>query len=117
MVFGGSPLPANFGLKGRYTIQRYLGGGKMGGVYRAYDLLAGLNVAIKQSFMSSDSELHTQFIREAQLLYRLEHRGLPKVFDYFVEQKDQYMVMSFIPGPTLRERIKSSSSHLAINQV
>src|ERR1051325_2927718 len=108
-----TPLSVNFKLKGRYTILRFIGGGRMGAVYLAQDILSGINVAIKQSFLSDNEELYTQFLREAQLLNKLDHRGLPKVLDYFEEQHDQYMVMSFISGRNLRDILKASPSPLS----
>jgi len=45
---------------------------------------------------------HTdRFLREALLLARLEHFAIPALYDYFAEDGYWYMVMDYIPGPTL----------------
>ena len=48
-----------------------------------------------------------QFLREAQLLAGLRHEGLPRVTDYFVIGKEQYLVMDFIPGEDLSHRLET----------
>jgi serine/threonine protein kinase/N-acetylneuraminic acid mutarotase len=46
--------------------------------------------------------IHTdRFLREALLLARLHHPALPTLYDYFFEDGCWYMVMDYIPGPTL----------------
>lgn len=112
-----STLPVNYSLKGRYTISRSLGRGKMGAVYLAFDTLSQTQVAVKQSVTCKEEELRRQFLREAQLLYQLYHPGLPKVVDYFVELHNQYLVMNFVTGRSLRELLQSSTQPLAIDQV
>ncbi len=46
--------------------------------------------------------MHTdRFLREALLLARLQHPALPALYDYFFEEGYWYLVMDYIPGPTL----------------
>ena len=46
--------------------------------------------------------LHTdRFLREALLLARLEHFAIPALYDYFAEDGYWYLVMDYVPGPTL----------------
>ncbi len=52
--------------------------------------------------------LHTdRFIREALLLARLEHPSIPAIYDYFLEDGYWYLVMDYLPGPTLSAYIQS----------
>ena len=45
---------------------------------------------------------HTdRFLREALLLARLHHPAIPKLYDYFFEDGYWYLVMEYVPGPTL----------------
>jgi serine/threonine protein kinase len=42
-----------------------------------------------------------RFLREALLLARLHHPAIPKLYDYFFEDGYWYLVMEYVPGPTL----------------
>lgn len=110
-----STLPKNHVLKGRYTVSSSLGSGKMGAVYFAVDALSQTQVAIKQNFFAKEEELRRQFHREAQLLYQLQHPGLPKVLDCFVEQDNQYLVMNFIAGRSLHQILQDASEQISLD--
>ena len=45
------------------------------------------------------------FQQEAQLLAQLAHPNIPKVTDYFTENNKHYIVMEFVPGETLEDRL------------
>ncbi|MBO0791246.1 MAG: serine/threonine protein kinase, partial [Ktedonobacteraceae bacterium] len=46
--------------------------------------------------------VHTdRFLREALLLARLEHPAIPTLYDYFTQDGYWYLVMDYVPGPTL----------------
>ncbi len=52
--------------------------------------------------VTSSGGVHTdRFLREALFLARLHHPALPSLYDYFFEDGYWYMVMDYIPGPTL----------------
>ncbi len=77
----------------------------MGAVYRAIDENLGVEIALKENFFTSD-EYARQFRREASILASLRHPNLPRVTDHFViEGQGQYLVMDYIEGEDLRERI------------
>jgi serine/threonine protein kinase len=76
----------------------------MGAVYEAIDRRLNITVALKETF-STDRRLRRQFAREAHLLAKLDHPGLPRVTDYFRESNRAFIVMQFIPGPDLAETI------------
>jgi serine/threonine-protein kinase len=46
-----------------------------------------------------------QFFREASVLARLDHPNLPKVSDFFSDGPRDYLVMDYVPGKDLRERM------------
>ncbi|MBN1536991.1 MAG: serine/threonine-protein kinase [Anaerolineales bacterium] len=82
-----------------------LGQGGMGSVYRAVDENLGVEVALKENLFMSD-EYARQFHREAVILATLRHPNLPRVTDHFViEGQGQYLVMDFIEGEDLRQRM------------
>jgi serine/threonine protein kinase/Tol biopolymer transport system component len=89
----------------RYRIVDILGEGGMGAVYRGVDENLGVEVAVKENFFTSE-EYARQFHREASILANLRHPNLPRVTDHFViEDQGQYLVMDFMEGEDLRERI------------
>ncbi len=46
-----------------------------------------------------------RFLREALLLARLCHPAIPTLYDYFLENGYWYLVMEYLPGPTLANYI------------
>jgi serine/threonine protein kinase/Tol biopolymer transport system component len=78
----------------------------MGAVYRALDERLGNPVAVKENLNLAD-EFARQFKREAVTLASLRHPALPRVADYFAFPKQgQYLVMDYIEGEDLRQRIE-----------
>ena len=55
----------------------------------------------ENDFPSSGGMNTDRFLREALLLARLQHSALPALYDYFFEDGYWYLVMDYIPGPTL----------------
>lgn len=93
----------------RYKIERVIGQGGYGFIYRAEDLrLSGRYCAVKQvsydpSFPPAMlKEARDQFLREATVLARLDHPNLPKVSDFFSIKDEDFLVMDFVPGDDLR---------------
>jgi eukaryotic-like serine/threonine-protein kinase len=102
-------LAPNTVLHNRYLIVRKLGQGGMGAVYMATDQTFGSTVALKQTLIA-DEALRKAFEREARLLNGLRHAALPHVFDYFIENDGQFLVMQFIPGEDLGHQLKRQQS-------
>jgi len=90
----------------RYRIVEILGQGGMGSVYRAVDENLGTAVAVKENLFTTD-EYARQFRLEAVILANLRHPNLPRVSDHFVMgEQGQYLVMDFIEGEDLRQRME-----------
>lgn len=98
-------LQPNQILHSRYRIIEKLGQGGMGAVYLAWDETLETQVAVKTNFNPA-AESSDQFLQEARLLAALRHQNLPRVTDYFVIDKEQFLVMDFIPGDDLGQRLK-----------
>ncbi len=100
------PLEIGTVLRHRYRIDEVLGQGGMGAVYRAFDINLGVPVAVKENLFTTE-EYARQFRREATILASLRHPNLPRVTDHFViEGEGQYLVMDYIEGEDLRERLE-----------
>jgi eukaryotic-like serine/threonine-protein kinase len=103
-------------LNNRYRIVSVLGQGGMGAVYRAVDERLGSPVAVKENLNLAE-EFARQFKREAVTLASLRHPALPRVADYFAFPKQgQYLVMDYIEGEDLRQRIERAD-HLPDREV
>ncbi len=100
----------------RYQLQQLVGKGGMANVYRGYDTKMEREVAIKV-FKRDDEELLHRFIREAQLMESLRHPHLMAIYDTGESWVDgvllYYIVMPFMPGGTLRARLRRSPLPLA----
>ena len=100
------PLERGTLLHKRYRIVEILGQGGMGSVYRAVDENLGVDVALKENLFTTD-EYARQFRLEAVILANLRHPNLPRVSDHFVVgDQGQYLVMDFIDGEDLRQRME-----------
>ncbi len=100
------PLAPETILNGRYRIISILGQGGMGAVYRAEDVHLHAPIAVKENLFLT-SEYSRQFEREAAIMARLRHPHLPRVRDFFDNPgQGQYLVMDFIEGEDLRQRIE-----------
>ncbi len=90
----------------RYRIVEILGQGGMGSVYRAVDENLGVEVALKENLFTTD-EYSRQFRLEAVILANLRHPNLTRVSDHFVVgDQGQYLVMDYIEGEDLRQRME-----------
>jgi len=83
----------------------------MGCVYLVEDLKLGCPWALKEMifpFEEGKEEALKQFKREAQILAKVKHPHLPKVFDYFEEKNRYYLVMEYIDGLNLMEVLEKN---------
>jgi len=93
-------------LRERYRIIEVLGHGGMGSIFRAVDENLGMEVAVKENLFTID-DYARQFRREATILANLRHPNLPRVSDHFsVEDQGQYLIMDYIEGEDLQERLE-----------
>ncbi|HSG25858.1 MAG TPA: protein kinase [Anaerolineales bacterium] len=98
-------LNQGFKLRDRYIIKEKLGKGGMGAVYLAEDTALEQWVAVKAN-LNPSQQSQRQFEAEARLLAKLRHPHLPLVFDHFIIDDIQYLVMDYIPGEDLSQRLK-----------
>jgi len=93
---------------GRFRIEQELGRGGMGVVYLAHDTKLDRPVAIKSipPELLGKSTAKTRFWREAKLLASLNHPNIAVIHE-IIEQEESasYLVLEYVPGQTLTERI------------
>lgn len=97
-------------LENRYRIERVLGSGGMGAVYLASDTRLPRQWAVKEMHDQFEDEDQRQqakesFVAEATLLAQLEHPNLPRIVDFFQTEGRHFLVMDFVEGQTLEQRL------------
>jgi aminoglycoside phosphotransferase (APT) family kinase protein len=96
---------------GPYEILAPLGSGGMGEVYKARDARLDRTVAIKvlPSHVANDPELKQRFAREAKTLAALSHPHICPVFDVGQQDGIDFLVMEYLEGQTLAERLEKGA--------
>ena len=94
-------------LKGRYRLERTLGRGGMAAVWLGHDEVLDRPVAVKvlSDAIASDPGFLARFRREARTAAGLSHPNLVRVYDFSDEGDRPYLVMQFVPGENLAERL------------
>ena len=94
---------------GHYRITERIGAGGMGEVYRARDTHLDRDVAIKVLPAGSlaDDSARRRFRNEALTLSRLSHSNIGAIFDFDTEDGVDFLVMEYLPGPTLAEKLEA----------
>jgi serine/threonine protein kinase len=101
-------------LQNRYKITKLIGQGGMGAIYLADDTRFSNRVCVLKEMLDNfpDDEQRkiatSNFLREADMLANLHHDGIPEVYDRFSEGNRHYLVMEYIQGTDLEQKIEQS---------
>ena len=110
-------------IAGRYQVVRLVGQGGMSNLYLAYDRkYSNATVVVKEMTASYADPKEQQmavdlFHREAKLLASLNHRHIPKVFDYFQFAGKYYLSMEYIDGVDLAVKLENKKGPLEEKKV
>jgi serine/threonine protein kinase len=106
---------------GNYKITKLIGEGGMATVYEAEHELLGSKAAIKvlNPVLSANKQLKERFINEAKLMASLDHTNITKVIDFDNQPNQLSIVMEFLDGEDLNEKIKRNGaiSEVEINNL
>ncbi|HSG31911.1 MAG TPA: protein kinase [Thermodesulfobacteriota bacterium] len=93
---------------GPYNITGVLGKGGMGIVYKAIHTTLEQQVAIKalSSDMSDNPSNRQRFIKEAKIHAKFSHPNVVNIFNYLEEENDVFIVMEYVDGETLDQKLK-----------
>ena len=92
----------------RYELLERVGGGGMALVFKGRDTLLDRTVAVKmlRSQYTADEDVVKRFRREAQAAASLSHASIVNIYDVGQEDDMYYIVMEFIAGRTLKQKIQ-----------
>lgn len=93
-------------LNQRFSLDQELGRGGMGTVYRATDLVLQRTVAIKVLKDASGEEFGRRLRVEAQILARLLHENVVRLYDFGVDGGTYFFVMEEVEGSSYQKRWK-----------
>jgi serine/threonine protein kinase len=99
----------------QYHIMQQLGHGGMAAVYKAYDTRQDRDVAIKMIRVDEVpseflSQVQSRFKTEAEIQTRFQHPNIVTVYEYGNFENIPYLVMEYLPGGTLKQRMQRALS-------
>jgi len=100
-------------LKGKYQIIELIKRGGMGAIFKVREIPSGKIWALKE-LLDLDTDVNERennlkmFQEEARMLATLSHPNIPQVVAYFAEQDRHYLVMDFITGENLEEKLNKA---------
>ena len=91
-----------------YDLREQIGEGGFGTVFRAWQPVVNREVAVKviRSEYANQPDFIRRFETEAQLVARLEHPHIVPLYDYWREPNGAYLVMRYLRGGSLRDRLR-----------
>lgn len=104
------PIPSTIG---RYVVERLIGIGGMGQIYKAHDPDIGRPLAIKlistklMSGVSRDEYLR-RFRREAQAAARCVHPNIVAIYDFALHEGQPFIAMELVDGASLRQALDAA---------
>lgn len=111
----GQPLVPVKRIIRRYQVLKTLGQGGMGTTYLAWDPIGTIErgpglLVLKEmnAEMAQIAKAQELFEREARTLKTLNHPGIPRYYDFFVEAGKKYLAMELVHGQDLEQRILNS---------
>jgi len=94
-------------IAGRYEIREHIATGGMASVFKTWDNRVERIVAIKvlRSLDKNDTRAVERFRREARAAAALAHPNAVTIYDFVEEAGQYFLVMEYIPGPTLKQLV------------
>ncbi|QCJ44166.1 tetratricopeptide repeat protein [Bacillus sp. S3] len=104
----------------RYEILKEIGRGGMSIVYLAMDNRLKKSLVVKdirKRANKDDDLLVNSLVVEANMLKRLDHGALPRIYDVIDRQGEIYVVMDYIEGESLKEKLKRENTASALEVI
>ena len=108
-----SPVTSAGRVLGHYELERLVGVGGMGEVYRARDLELGRTVAIKIA-LGHDADAQARLRREAQHASRLNHPNISTIYEVGTCDGQPFIAMELVEGQRLSDLVPSGGLSAAL---
>ncbi len=97
-------------LSGRYEIQKLIGQGGMGTVYKAHDKVLDETVAIKvlRPEMIGDEDASRRFLAEIKTARKIAHRNVCRIYEYGDDHGLRFISMAYIEGVDLKAILREA---------
>ncbi|XZE17574.1 serine/threonine-protein kinase [Pirellulaceae bacterium SH449] len=104
--------PEMLGRLGRYEVERLIGAGGMGIVFKAFDTELNRPVAIKllAPYLASCGPARKRFSREARAAAAVVHQHVVPIHNVETERESPFIVMQYVSGESLQSRIDREGS-------
>jgi len=104
---------------GQYQVIERLGRGGMAEVYKGFHPKLERFAAIKvlHGFLAEGEDFLARFQREAKAIAALSHPNIVHVYDFDIQDDFYYMVIEFIDGGTLKDRLLQSDGPLPLTEM
>lgn len=102
--------PEMLGRLGRYEVERMVGAGGMGIVFKAFDSELNRPVAVKvlAPYLAGSGPARKRFAREARAAAAIVHEHVVPIYNVETERDTPFLVMQYIAGESLQSRIDRS---------
>lgn len=90
-----------------YRLEREIGRGGMGVVYEARQAVPSRRVAIKVLGTVTSPESESRFRREVELLGRLDHEAIARIYEAGIEDQRPFLVMELVDGVALDAHVRT----------
>ncbi len=102
----------------RYRVEKQLGEGGMGAVYRAVQLGLEREIALKVILphKAESQQSRDRFLREARISASLRHPGIVEIFDFGEVGGTLYLAMELLRGESLREWVDYDKPPLSLER-
>jgi serine/threonine-protein kinase len=93
--------------KGRFRLNRPIGHGGMASVWSAHHSTLGRDVALKLAPLDDDERSTARFLREAQIIGKLDHPNIVSVLDagQLEDERHSFLMMELLQGAPLSARL------------
>src|SRR5919108_591837 len=93
---------------GQFRIVERIGAGGMATVFKAYQPNLDRYVAVKvlPAYHARDPIFVKRFVQEARAVAKLQHANIVPIHDYGEQENITYIVMEYVDGGTLKDRLK-----------
>ncbi len=99
--------PEMLGRIGRYEVERLIGAGGMGVVFKAFDTELNRPVAVKvlAPYLAGSGAARQRFAREARAAAAIVHEHVVAIHNVESDGESPFLVMQFVAGESLQQRI------------